>query len=135
MIEEFTTKQMSDLLYQDLSEIKDDNTNKTEAIFQIPTADSIFPCRFIHTPLDSVIKSQNAKPILKDFQIIIQHWAETQEECMEMASVTDEKLQKRNILRTDTEPIVYDKTIQKYQLTTKYKVRWEGITNSFVYIK
>lgn len=135
MIEEFTTKDMSDLLYDDLSQIKDDNEIKTEVSLQIPTTESVFPCRLINTPLDSVLKSRNAIPILKDFQITIEHWSDSQRKCMEMGSNTDKVLQKRNMLRTNTQPIIYDEITKKYRLIVIYGVRWEKLTNSFVYIK
>jgi len=135
MIEEFTIKDMSDLLYDDLSKIKDDNENETEAVLQIPTTESVFPCRLINTPLDSVLKSQNALPILKDFQITIEHWSDSQRKCMEMGSNTDKVLQERNMLRTNTQPIIYDEITKKYRLIAIYGVRWEKLTNSFVYIK
>ncbi len=135
MIQEFTIKDMSDLLYDDLSLIKDDNKKKTECVLQTPTTESIFPCRLINTPLDSVLKSENATPILKDFQITIEHWSDNQRKCMEMASNTDKVLQKRNMLRTNTQPIMYDEITKKYRLITSYEVRWNGITNSFNFIK
>lgn len=135
MNEEFTIKDMSDLLYDDLSKIKDDNENETEVSLQIPTTESVFPIRLINTPLDSVLKSQNAIPILKDFQITIEHWSDSQRKCMEMGSNTDKELQKRNMLRTNTQPIIYDEITKKYRLIVIYGVRWERLTNSFVYIK
>ena len=135
MIEEFTTKDMLDLLYEDLSQIKDDNENKTKVALQMPTEESVFPLRVINTPLDSILKSQNAIPILKDFQITIEHWSDNQEKCMEMGSNTDKELQKRNILRTNTQPIIYDDITKKYKLIVIYGVRWEKLTNSFIYIK
>lgn len=135
MNEEFTIKDMSDLLYDDLSKIKDDNENETQVILQTPTTNSIFPCRLINNPLDSVLKSQNAIPILKDFQITIEHWADSQMECMEMGSNTDKALQRRNILRTNTQQIIYDDITKKYRLIVIYGVRWEKLTNSFIYIK
>lgn len=135
MNEEFTIKDMSDLLYEDLSQIKDDNENETEAVLQMPTVESVFPCRLINTPLDSVLKSQNAIPILKDFQITIEHWSDSQRKCMEMGSNTDKVLQRRNMLRTNTQPIIYDEITKKYRLIVIYGVRWEKLTNSFIYIK
>lgn len=135
MNEEFTIKDMSDLLYEDLSKIKDDNENETEAVLQTPTTESIFPCRLINTPLDSVLKSQNAIPILKDFQITIEHWSDSQRKCMEMGSNTDKILQERNVLRINTQPIIYDEITKKYRLIVIYGVRWEKLTNSFIYIK
>ena len=131
MIVEFTTKNMSDLLYSDLSAIKDDNENKTKVILQTPTKESVFPCRVINTPLDSILKSERGIPILKNFEITIEHWCNSQEQCMEMASNTDKELQKRNILRTNTQSIIYDETTQMYRFITSYKVRWECLTNSF----
>ena len=135
MIQEFTIKDMSDLLYDDLSLIKDDNESNTEVSLQTPTSESVFPCRLINTPLDSVLKSENAVPVLKDFQITIEQWSESQRKCMEMASNTDKALQKRNMLRTNTQPIAYDEITKKYRLITSYEVRWNGITNSFNFIK
>jgi hypothetical protein len=135
MMQEFTTKNMSDLLYDVLSEIKDNNKNNTEAVLQIPTTESVFPCRLINTPIDSVLKSENAVPILKKFQITIEHWASQQRNCMEMASNTDKVLQKRNMLRTNTQQIQYDEITKKYRLITTYEVRWNGLTNSFQFIR
>lgn len=129
---EFTIKEMSDLLYDDLSQIKDDNKNKTEALLQTPTTESIFPCRLINTPLESILKTENAIPILKDFQMTIEHWSESQRKCMEMASNTDKVLQKRNIIRTNMEPIIYDEITKKYRLIIIYEVRWQALTNSFI---
>ena len=117
-MKEFTTKDMSDLLFDNLSQIKDDNENETEAVLTTPTTESIFPCRVINTPLDSVLKSENAIPLMKDFKITIEHWAEKQRFCMEMASNTDKVLQSRNMLRTNTQPIIFN-----------------AITNTFEYIK
>lgn len=134
-MKEFTTRDMSDLLEAELNSIKDNGKSNTEVILENPTTESIFPCRLIHTPLDSVRKSENAIPILKDFQITIEHWASKQRNCMEMASNTDKALQKRNMLRTNTQPIMYDEITKKYRLITSYEVRWNGITNSFNFIK
>lgn len=132
---EFTTIDMSDLLNDDLAQIKDDNENNTEVVLTTPNAESIFPCRLINTPLDSVLKSENAIPLMKDFKITIEHWAEKQRFCMEMASNTDKVLRKRNMLRTNTQPIIFDEITQKYRLITSYEVRWEALTNTFLYIR
>ena len=132
---DFTIKDMSDLLYDDLSEIKDNNESRTEAVLTTPTTESIFPCRVINTPIDRVLKSQNAIPLAKDFQITIEHWSESQRTCMEMADNTDKVLEKRNMLRTNTQPIIYDAITKKYRLITSYEVRYNAITNSFEFIK
>lgn len=131
----FTIKDMIDLLYNILSKIKDNQENETEVVLQTPTTDNIFPIRVINTPIESVIKTQNAIPILKNFQITIEHWAIEQTETMEMSSKTDIELMKKNIIRTNTSQITFDEIIKKYKLTTTYEVRWEGLTNSFICIK
>lgn len=131
----FTIKDMIDLLYNILSKIKDNQENETEVVLQTPTTDNIFPIRVINTPIESVIKTQNAIPILKKFQITIEHWAIEQTETMEMSSKTDIELIKKNIIRTNTSQITFDEIIKKYKLTTTYEVRWEGLTNSFICIK
>lgn len=134
-MKEFATKDMSDLLYDDLSKIKDDNIDNTETLLTTPTTESVFPCRVIDTPLDSVLKSENAIPLMKDFKITIEHWAEKQRFCMEMSSNTDRVLQNRNMLRTTTQPIIFDEITQKYRLIASYEVRWNAITNTFEYIR
>lgn len=132
---EFTTKNMSDLLYNDLSIIQDNEGVNTETVLTTPTTESIFPCRVIETPLESVNKSINAIPIRKTFQVSIEHWASAQRFCMEMANRTDEQLQKRNFTRTNSSPIIFDQITKKYRFVTTYEVRWNALTNSFSYIR
>ncbi len=132
---DFTTKDMSDMLYDILSEIEDDKANNTEAVLTTPTTKSKFPCRVVCTPLESVRQTENAIPILKDFQVSIEHWASKQRECMEMASKTDLELRKKNFIRTNTSPILFDEITKKYRLITTYEVRYNAITNSFNFIR
>lgn len=133
-MKEFTIKEMSDLLFEILSEIKDDGENKTAVMIDKPLENSIFPCRVINTPLETTIKTKDAVPILKTFKVIIEEWASDQVTAMEMASKTDSELRKKNFVKTNTNQIVFDETIKKYKLANTYEVRWEGITNSFVFI-
>ena len=132
---DFTTKNMSDLLYNDLSTIQDNEGLNTEAVLTTPTTESIFPCRVIETPLESINKSMNAIPIRKTFQVSIEHWASEQRFCMEMANNTDKKLQKRNFTRTNSSPIIFDPITKKYKFITTYEVRYNGIMNSFEYVR
>ena len=135
MIHEFTTKDMSDLLYDDLSIIQDNEGVNTETVLTTPTTESIFPCRVIETPLESINKSMNAIPIRKTFQVSIDHWANEQRFCMEMSNNTDKKLKQRNLIRTNSSPIIFDQITKKYRFITTYEVRWNGITNSFEYVR
>ena len=135
MIYEFSTKDMSDLLYDDLSTIQDIEGTNTETVLTTPTTESVFPCRVILTPLESVNKTINAIPIRKTFQVSIEHWANEQRFCMEMAKNTDEQLQKRNFTRTNSSQIIFDQITKKYKFIATYEDRWNGLTNSFSYIR
>ena len=135
MIYEFSTKDMSDLLYDDLSVIQDNEGINTEAVLTTPTTESKFPCRVIENPLESINKTQNGIPILKTFQVSIEHWDNEQRFCMEMANKTDKQLQKRNFIRTNSSPIIFDQITKKYRFITTYEVRWNALTNSFYYIR
>ena len=135
MIYEFSTEDMSDLLYDDLSKIQDNTGKNTETVLKTPTTESVFPCRVIETPLESTNNSSNGIPIRKTFQVSIEHWASAQRFCMEMANRTDEQLQKRNFTRTNSSPIIFDQITKKYKFITTYEVRWYALTNSFSFIR
>ena len=135
MIYEFSTQDMSDLLYDDLSTIQDNEGKNTEAVLTTPTTESTFPCRVIETPLASVNKTENGIPIRKTFQVSIEHWDNEQRVCMEMANNTDKKLRTRNLIRTNSSPIIFDQITKKYRFVTTYEVRWNALTNSFSYIR
>lgn len=135
MIYEFSTKDMSDLLYDDLSTIQDYEKTKTEVVLTTPTTESKYPCRVIETPLESVNKAYNGVPIRKVFQVNIEHWNNEQRACMEMANKTDKQLQKRNFIRTNSSPIIFDQITKKYRFITTYEVRYNGLTNSFEYVR
>lgn len=102
-----------------------------EVILIDPNKESQFPCRQIGTPLKSVEKA-NA---FDTFQISIQHWHENQGFAMKMADETDLKLLSCNLIRIRTNPCIYDETLQKYQLTSTYEVRYNALTNAFQKIK
>lgn len=135
MIYEFSTQDMSDLLYDDLSVIQDDEKENTEVVLTTPTTESKFPCRVIDTPLESINNTNNGIPIRKTFQVSIEHWDNKQRICMEMANKTDKQLQKRNFIRTGSSPIIFDQITKKYRFITTYEVRWYALTNSFSYIR
>jgi len=132
---EFTTKEMSDLLYEILSSIKDNGTDNTEVVLQTPITESTFPCRVIDTPLESVNKTENAIPIRKTFQVQIEHWTSKQRDSMEMANKTDITLRKKNMIRTNTSPIFFDEITKKYRFITTYEVRYNAITNALELIR
>ena len=132
---DFTTKKMSDMLNDMLENIEDVKGVRTETTLITPTTESKFPVRVINTPLESVNKTRNAIPIRKTFQITIEHWSDKQRFCMEMANNTDLELRKKNIVRINTSPILFDPITKKYRLITTYEVRYNSITNSFEYVR
>ena len=132
---DFTTEQMSDMINDMLENIEDVKGAKTETTLTTPTTESKFPVRVINTPLESVNKSRNGIPIRKTFQFLIEHWSAKQRFCMKMANNTDLELRKKNIVRTNTSPILFDPITKKYRLITTYEVRYNAITNSFEYVR
>ncbi|MCI8470336.1 MAG: hypothetical protein HFJ35_02420 [Clostridia bacterium] len=132
---DFTTKDMSDLLYDILSKIKDNENENTTVVLQTPTTESSFPCRVIDSPIESVIKTENAIPVRKTFQISIEHWDTEQREVMEMANKTDLALREKNLIRINTNPILLDEITKKYNLISTYEVRYNAITNSLEFIR
>jgi len=126
---ELTTKQFSDLIENKLKELEE-----TVTLGEL-SSESEFPCRKIGTPLETTIKTSNAIPILKQFQITVSHYHESLEQCMEMVSTTDEKLREYSLIRITTSQITYDEKTKKYNLIVIYEVRWEALTNSFVSTK
>lgn len=134
-ISELSSRELSDLIYELLADIRDDGKNKTDVVLQTPTASSKFPCRVIQVPLDQVTKTENATPIVKRFQITIECWAKGQRECMDMGDRTDKVLRDKNLIRTITTPVLLDEVAKKYRLITSYEVDYYGINNSFEVIR
>ena len=122
---DLSTEEVSDLIYDKLEPLK------YEIVLTNPTAESIFPCIELHTPLKSVNKTQNAFPISSDFQISITCYHESQRKCMEMSCQVDEKMQQYNFTRINTSPSIFNSITKKYGITVIYEVRYNSITNSF----
>lgn len=127
----FTSKQLSDLLYNILSEIEDSDSSKTKVVLDTPTNKSTYPCRVISTPLENITKTRDAIPLFKTFQVSIEHWATYKRGCMDMVSKTDKELRAKNFIKTNTNPIIFDEITKKNRLITTYEVRYNAITNSF----
>lgn len=131
----FTIQDMSNLLYDKLSKIKDFEEVETETTLKDITTESVFPCRLIYTPLEYVEKTKQAMPIRKRFQITIEHWTSKQIDLMQMSINTDIELQRMNFVKTVPGSIVYDEITQKYRLSNTYEVRYNAILNLFGFIK
>lgn len=128
-MKDLSIKEFSNLIYEKIKSLE------YETILTKPTLGSVFPCIELHTPLKSINKSEEAFPISSTFQILITCWNEEKKEVMGMTHEVDEKLQQYNILRTITNEVKYDETLKKYEITVQYEVRYNGITDSFNFIK
>ncbi len=126
---DLSIKDFSDLVYEKLE------TLKYKQILTNPTTTSKFPCLELHTPLKSVNLTENGFPIKSTFQISITCWNEKQRQAMQMTDEVDKKLQELNFIRANTSPAVYDQILQKYGITITFEVRYNGITDSFNFIK
>lgn len=134
-ISEFSTKELSDLIYTKLSTIIDNGQTATDVVLQTPTTSSKFPCRVINVPLEQVTKTENATPIIKRFQVTIENWANLQRECMDMGTNTDLALREINLVRTTTAQVLFDEVTKKYRLIATYEMDYYGVHNSFEVIR
>lgn len=124
-MKDLTIRDFSDLVYEKLESLK------YKQILTNPTTESKFPCLELHTPLKSVILTENGFPIKSTFQISITCWNEKQRQAMLMTDEVSSKLQEFNFMRTNTSPAVYDQILQKYGITITFEVRYNSITASF----
>ena len=129
-MKDFTEKDMSDLVWNKLNELGE------EVILDMPTAESIYPCRSIGTPLVSIRNIENTTPVYKRFQITVENWCDTQHGCMDMINKTDKKLKELNMLRVNpNNTILFDEITKKYRLIGTYEVNYNALYDAFFCIK
>ena len=124
-MKDLSIRDFSDLVYEKLESLK------YKQILTNPTTESKFPCLELHTPLKSVILTEDGFPLKSTFQISITCWNEKQRQAMLMTDEVSSKLQEFNFIRTNTSPAVYDQILQKYGITITFEVRYNSITESF----
>ena len=124
-MKDLSIRDFSDLVYEKLESLK------YKQILTNPTTESKFPCLELHTPLKSVILTEDGFPIKSTFQISVTCWNEKQRQAMLMTDEVSSKLQEFNFIRTNTSPAVYDQILQKYGITITFEVRYNSITASF----
>lgn len=124
-MKDLSIRDFSDLVYEKLE------TLKYKQILTNPTTESKFPCLELHTPLKSVILTEDGFPLKSTFQISITCWNEKQRQAMLMTDEVSSKLQEINFMRTNTSPAIYDSILQKYGITITFEVRYNSIANSF----
>lgn len=124
-MKDLSIRNFSDLVYEKLESLK------YKQILTNPTTESKFPCLELHTPLKSVILTEDGFPLKSTFQISITCWNEKQRQAMLMTDEVSSKLQEINFMRTNTSPAIYDNILQKYGITITFEVRYNSIANSF----
>lgn len=124
-MKDLSIRDFSDLVYEKLESLK------YKQILTNPTTESKFPCLELHTPLKSVILTEDGFPIKSTFQISVTCWNEKQRQAMLMTDEVSSKLQEFNFIRTNTSPAIYDSILQKYGITITFEVRYNSIANSF----
>lgn len=124
-MKDLSIRNFSDLVYEKLESLK------YKQILTNPTTESKFPCLELHTPLKSVILTEDGFPLKSTFQISITCWNEKQRQAMLMTDEVSSKLQEINFMRTNTSPAIYDSILQKYGITITFEVRYNSIANSF----
>lgn len=124
-----TEKTFSDYIYKQLEKLGYKITLSEN------TTESEFPCIEMHTPLKNVNKVVDGIPVSMTFQISLTCWHEYKRDCMEMASKIDNLLLTLNIIRTNSNDIIYDQVLMKNGMTVTYEVRYNGLTNSLELIR
>ena len=126
---DLSIKEVSDLICEKLEVLK------YELVLTNPTTESVFPCLELHTPLKSVNKTHNPFTIKSTFQVSITCYDKKQRKCMEMTNEAEEVLREMNFCRINTSPSIFDPITKKYGITATFEVRYNGIMNSFDFIK
>lgn len=126
MISNFSTEQLTKMIYEKLEPLK------YEIVLSNPTTESKFPAIVLNTPLESTLKRYNQEILEKRFQISIECWAEKKYKVMQMMEEISQILIKYNFLKTNTIADIYDNITQKYRMIMTFEVKYDGLTNSFI---
>lgn len=126
MISNFTTEQLTKMIYEKLEPLK------YKIVLSNPTTASKFPAIVLNTPLESTVKRYNQEILEKRFQISIECWADKQYKVMQMMEEISQILIKYNFLKTNTIADIYDNITQKHRMIMTFEVKYDGLTNSFI---
>lgn len=126
MISNFTTEQLTKLIYKILESLK------YEVSLSNPTTESKFPLVLINTPLESTINRYNKKVLHKRFQVSIECWADGKYEMLQMMEEVSQIMIKYNFKKTNTTPDIYDDITKEYRMIMTFEVKYDGLTNSLV---
>ena len=90
-----------------------------------------FPIAIISNPMESIIRTEDNKPIYKRFSITIEWWTNSKYGSMNMFQKTNELLRNYNYVMVGTPIDMYDEITKKHRYGGRYEVNYNGLTNSF----
>lgn len=126
MVSNFTTEQLTKLIYKKLESLE------YNIILTNPTIETEFPVIVINTPLESTSKQYNNEIIQRKFQVSIECWENEKYNAMRMMEEISQILLEYNFIRISTTPDIFDEKTKKHKMIMTFEVKYNGLTNSFM---
>lgn len=126
---EFKVKDFYDLVVRLLEEIIN------EVVAENPSAESVFPCLVVQSPVRYDEKNGETIPILSRFTITIEAWTKRKTNSMSLIDEVDSKLRGYNFTRIGTPIDLYDEITKCYRYGGNYEVFYNAMTNSLERVK
>ena len=126
---EFKVKDFYDLVVRLLEEIM------SEVVAENPSAESVFPCLVVQSPVRYDEKNGETIPILSRFTITIEAWTKKKTNSMALIDEADSKLRGYNFTRNGTPIDLYDEITKCYRYGGNYEVFYNAMTNSLERVK
>jgi len=121
---EFKVKDFYDLVVRLLEEII------SEVVAENPSAESVFPCLVVQSPVRYDEKNGETMPILSRFTITIEAWTKRKTNSMSLIDEVDSKLRGYNFTRIGTPIDLYDEITKCHRYGGNYEVFHNAMTNS-----
>lgn len=126
---EFKVKDFYDLVIRLLEEIIN------EVVAENPSAESVFPCLVVQSPVRYDEKNGETMPILSRFTITIEAWTKKKTNSMSLIDEVDNKLRGYNFTRIGTPIDLYDEITKCHRYGGNYEVFYNAMTNSLERVK
>lgn len=126
---EFKVKDFYDLVVRLLEEIM------SEVVAENPSAESVFPCLVVQSPVRYDEKNGETIPILSRFTITIEAWTKRKTNSMSLIDEVDSKLRGYNFTRIGTPIDLYDEITKCHRYGGNYEVFYNAMTNSLERVK
>jgi len=126
---EFKVKDFYDLVVRLLEEII------SEVVAENPSAESVFPCLVVQSPVRYDEKNGETMPILSRFTITIEAWTKRKTNSMSLIDEVDSKLRGYNFTRIGTPIDLYDEITKCHRYGGNYEVFYNAMTNSLERVK